>query len=151
MPSWITEAFCKAVEQGCSNHALDKIKSNSEKRIAILHIASTLMHSPSHLTNSDHFTSSNSKKKVLNLSQHISSWKICINRSFCNGRNWFESDWLIFVLFVCCLKKKLFSVILWTKILPKVVIYQWKHFWDNDALIRKKKKRNGQIWLSRAH
>ena len=51
----------------------------------------------------DHFSTPNSKKKKLKLSQHISSWKICINRSFCDGRNWFESDWSIFVLFVCCL------------------------------------------------
>ena len=111
-PSWITEACCKALEQGCSNHALDQIKSNSEKRLAILQILCTLMHSPSHPTNSDHFRSPNSKKKVLSLSQHISYWKICTNQSFCDGRNWFESDWLIFVLFVCCLIKKLFSLIL---------------------------------------
>ena len=34
--------------------------------------------------NYDHFSTPNSKKK-LNLFQHISSWKICINQSFCDG------------------------------------------------------------------
>ena len=41
--------------------------------------------------NYDHFSTPTSKKK-LNLSQHISSWKICINRSFCDGRNLFDTS-----------------------------------------------------------
>ena len=60
-PSWITEVYCKAVEQGLSNHALDQIKWNSEKRLAISQIVSTLMHSRLHLTKYNHFTNPNYK------------------------------------------------------------------------------------------
>ena len=85
-PSWITEVYCKAVEQGLSNHALDQIKWNSEKRLAISQIVSTLMHSRLHLTKYNHFTNPNYKNNnnskslpvyfaLANMHQSIILWR----------------------------------------------------------------------------
>ena len=69
-PSWITEQGGTR-EQGLSNHALGQIKWNSEKRLAISQIVSTLMRSPLHLTNYDHFTNPNSKNNNNNKSLQV--------------------------------------------------------------------------------